>query len=161
MIRNNVAYSILIFILIGIISSCQKPVEYPIIPAIAFKELYSVPFTSSIGGTVYMTMSFTDGDGNVGLGQKDTLYPYKYNLYVTLYTKQKGVFSKYIFSDSTSNFNARIPILNANSPNKTLKGDILYKMDFLTVDTCKMDVYIVDRDMNKSNVVTTPEFVIR
>ena len=82
MIRNNVAYSILIFILIGIISSCQKPVEYPIIPAIAFKELYSVPFTSSIGGTVYMTMSFTDGDGNVGLGQKDTLYPYKYNLYV-------------------------------------------------------------------------------
>ncbi|MEI7595616.1 MAG: hypothetical protein WCK02_07710 [Bacteroidota bacterium] len=156
--KSSLFISVVVFFLV---SSCLKKEEYPVIPAISFKDLKYNHFVNSIGGTVYLTISFTDGDGNIGLTAADTVAPYDYNLFVKLFGKKNGVFEEIIFPDTTLNFNARIPILNANGSNKTLKGDIEYKMDFLTKDTLQLEVFIKDRELNESNTITTPEFVIK
>lgn len=156
--KNALFVSVFLFI---VCFSCMKKEEYPVIPAITFKEIKFNHFPNSIGGTVYLTISFTDGDGDIGLAVGDTIPPYDYNLFVKLFGKKNGVFEEIIFPDTTLNFNARIPVLNANGTNKTLKGDIEYKMDFLTKDTLQLEVYIKDKALNESNVITTPEFVIK
>ncbi len=62
--------------------SCLEDAQYPDEPTICFLSLE----TAGQGGT--MTIGFTDGDGNIGLAQSDTLAPfcpdtctYYYNLF--------------------------------------------------------------------------------
>ena len=119
---NKISFCVsLFFILFS--SACLKKEEYPIEPIISFKEMKINPHVNSIGGTVYLTISFTDGDGDIGLEVSDSIPPYDYNLFVKLFGKKNGIYEEIIFPDSTLNFNARIPVLNANGSNKTLKGD--------------------------------------
>jgi hypothetical protein len=61
-------------------------------------------------------------------------------------------------------FNARIPYLTPDDPNKAIKGIIV---DTLTLnpaplfDTIKFKFYIYDRALNKSNVDSTPPIILR
>ena len=62
---------IIVFILLsGVFYSCKKENVYPIEPAISMSpdQIYLSPAT--------ITISFTDGDGDVGLSDADTVPPY-------------------------------------------------------------------------------------
>jgi len=69
--------------------------------------------------------------------------------------------------DSTLTFNARIPILTPAGRNKNIKGDITMYLELyfarqiLKSDTIGFEIYIKDRDLNESNVVETPLFIIK
>jgi len=69
--------------------------------------------------------------------------------------------------DSSVTFNARIPYLAPAGRNKNIKGDITMSLQLyfarriLQSDTIAFEIYIVDRDLNNSNVVDTPLFVIK
>jgi hypothetical protein len=56
---------ILIFFLIAAVSGCVKPPSYPIVPHIEFKSVSSSLVKSGYTDTV--TISFTDGDGDIGV----------------------------------------------------------------------------------------------
>ena len=60
--------------------SCQKPVEYPIEPKIAY-EGFSYLFNpdSTFSGEGVISFSYTDGDGDLGLDDTDTLSPFGFN----------------------------------------------------------------------------------
>ena len=57
--------------------SCQKPVEYPIEPRIEYKDFtYLLNADSTFSGEGVIAFSYTDGDGDLGLDDADTTYPF-------------------------------------------------------------------------------------
>jgi hypothetical protein len=65
--------------------SCKKAPEYPIIPAIKFDKIrrFTIKnsFTQSLTDSICIDITFKDGDGDLGLSEQDTQYPYNaYNL---------------------------------------------------------------------------------
>jgi hypothetical protein len=68
--------------------------------------------------------------------------------------------------DLDPSFSARIPILNKEFPGKAIKGVItdtipLYLMPHPPYDTIKFEAYLYDRALNKSNVISTPEIILK
>ncbi len=145
-----------------ILSSCRKFEEYPIIPHIefvSFAKIYNDTLEAYTKGI--LTISYTDGDGDIGLKQSDTIPPYDYNFYISYFEKQNGEFVELILDPP---LNARIPMLTPSGINKSIKGEIEDEI-FLNYtsqyDTIRLEVYILDRALHKSNVIQTPEIYIK
>lgn len=92
------------------------------------------------------------------------------NFHIDFLERKNGVYSKVFFSSSTCDivdFNGRIPIFDSEHNGKSLTGTITYSLfsrgfkTILTPDTFKVQFYIYDRALNKSNVVESPEFLFQ
>jgi hypothetical protein len=139
-------------------TACIKRPDYPVQPVITFEE-----FRSFNNDTAWFIFSFTDGDGDIGLLPEETEPPYKYNFFMNYYEKQNGTFVKI---EPEIPFFYRIPYLTPEGRIKTLEGEVIVRMntyfDNLSPhDTIKFDAYLLDRALNKSNVIETPEIVVR
>lgn len=156
-----------------LLASCMKKEVYPDIPEIAFQD-----FTLQYGSRIYpdsgfLTISFKDGNGDIGFRDSDTFPPfnigsiYHYNYIIDYYEKQNGIFVKKVFDTASGlSFNARIPYLTPNDPNKSIKGFIVNTLDFHLMpapvyDTIKLKFFIYDRALNKSNVDSTPPIILK
>lgn len=157
-----------LFTAITIFSSCIKEESYPIIPEIEYQGLERIFYdTSEIATTGILAFSFQDGDGDLGLNPRDTFPPYNrngeyyYNLVIRYYEKHD---SGYVEKVLNPPYSARFPVLNPDYPDKPIKGLIV---DTLSLDpspdfdTVRFEFFIYDRALHKSNVVTTPDIVLR
>lgn len=148
------------------ISACQSFEEYPVVPHIEFESFAVIKNNQGIDSLGFLTISYTDGDGDIGLREGDTLPPYDINFYLDLYQYLDDSLRKFIFPDTNVNFNARIPDLTPSGVNKAIKGDIEYEFElyqmvpFLESDTIAFEIYILDRALHQSNVIMTPLFVL-
>ena len=164
--------------------SCQKFNEYPVEPHITFKKFTLLvdsvykpdeDTTVLISNRGVLSFSFTDGDGDLGLMDWDTLppfdknSPYYYNIVVKYYEKRNGVFEQVTHinpdgSIDTINFNGRLPYLTPTGVHKAITGIIedtlLINNPTSTYDTIKFKFYIYDRALNKSNEEETPEIIV-
>ncbi len=150
-----------------LLGSCMKKEVYPDIPEIAFERFTTEFDTGMYARRGYLTISFKDGNGDIGLrpDQKeppfDTGSIYYYNYVIDYYEKQQGTFVKIELDPP---YNARIPYLTPDDPNKAIKGIIV---DTLTLnprpvyDTIKFKFFIYDRALNKSNVDSTPPIILK
>jgi hypothetical protein len=133
-------------------AACQKQDTFPVEPVLTFKSLVAV------GDSAILNMAFTDGDGDVGLDQGDTLEPYLYNCFLEYQEKQGKEFKTIVLPIP---FNFRIPKLNPSGKAKPILGNIrvvltpTFYNPFSATDSVKFRVYITDRALNKSNVITT------
>ena len=178
---KNIAKIGLIFIAAGmmILFSCRKFEEYPVEPQIKF-DRFTLLMNTETGKTDrgVLSITYTDGDGDLGLRASDTLPPfnrgseYYYNFIVKYYEKQNGKFvevpllswnpdeQKY----DTVTFNSRFPWLTPRKGNKAIKGiinDTIYVNNPLSdFDTVKFKVSIFDRALHRSNEIETPEIVV-
>ena len=154
--------------------SCQKKVEYPIEPRITGNRVtYLMDADSTLTGEVMLSLDYTDGDGDLGLDDTDTLYPFGsndphyYNLIID-YLKWNG--SSFVESPllswnqqtgqyDTISFNARFKRLLFNDEDKAISGTIDYKMFLLNplspYDTVKLKIHIIDRALHESNSIET------
>ena len=58
-------------------AACMKPVEYPIEPQIAYEGFtYLFNADSTFSGEGILAFSYTDGDGDLGLDEADTMPPF-------------------------------------------------------------------------------------
>lgn len=148
--------------------SCMKKESYSVIPQIGFEGYYNIFDTTKIAKTGVITISFQDGDGDIGLNPSDLNPPfdtgsyYYYDYFIDLYEKKNGLFIK----DTSLNppLRYRIPDLTPNDPNKAIKGIIVDTVPLNPApvwDTIKFSMFIFDRALHKSNVVFTPEIVVR
>ena len=92
------------------------------------------------------------------------------NIYVNFYKKIRGVYQ--LINDDFSQggcvefFNSRIPVFDQENIGKSLKGDVSFAMlsqgfqQTFRNDSIKMRFYIYDRNLNKSNIAETPDFVL-
>lgn len=164
---------ILILSVILLVVSCKKKDEYPDTPSIVYESFIKLRNAQGIEEKGILEFSFTDGDGDIGLFSWDTVAPYDYNLFITYFEKQNGEFKEVVltwFNNETQqldtiNFNARIPIINHTLEDKSYKGKIEIELfinnPFSDFDTIRFDAYIVDRALNESNTITTPEIVVK
>ncbi len=166
---NRSVFVSFLFISVLISSSCVKEKSYPTTPAIKFKS-----FTHFGLDSANIIITFTDGDGDIGLSQGDTTGDFnsksKYydNFYVRyLYKATDGTFKTFqtAFGD-TLDYKYRIPkLLTGQQQKKALSGEIKVKLYApLTQDTSihniQYDIYIYDKALHKSNVVNTGTIIL-
>lgn len=167
---------ILILLALLFMTSCKRYEDYPPEPSIEYLDMTLLRDEQGIDQRGVLKFSFSDGDGNIGLYDSDTLPPYDYNLFVKYFEKQNGTFREiFLITENyindttieydTASFNGRIPILTPAGKNKAISGEIedtLFVNNPLSAfDTIMFEVYIQDRDLNKSNTIQTPPIVIK
>lgn len=163
----------LIVILVAL-AACKKKLEYPIEPKITYEGLaYLMNADSTLTGEVILHIGYTDGDGDLGLDDADTLYPFGpndphyYNLIVD-YLKWDGnafvetpllSWNQQTQSYDTISFNARFKRLVFNDEEASIYGTIDYTMMVFNPlspnDTIKFRAHIIDRALHESNVIET------
>ena len=167
-------YLIGLLLLALAVSACQKPVEYPIEPKIAYAGFtYLINPDSTFSGEGVISFSYTDGDGDLGLDDADTLPPFGfndahyYNMVVDYMKCVNGEFVKTPLlswnaqtqSYDTVSFNARFKRLRDSEEPKAISGTMDYKLTvqnpFSPNDTVKFEIRILDRALHESNVIQT------
>lgn len=158
----------LVFILVlgYVLASCNRRGEFSEIPAIEFKSLAEINGSD----TLQITIDFVDGDGDIGLNDEDTFPPYNIgsryynNIFLELMCDSSGV---WITKDLIRPLYYRIPYIDNNGPNNSLKGEISVVIEEnpfgpdipIPYDTVKYSIQIVDRALNESNVVETGLYI--
>jgi hypothetical protein len=165
-IYTKITFFLLISIVAGL-TSCIKEEQYPIIPHIEFGGFATAKDITGKDSLGAISISYTDGDGNIGLFAWDTVEPKKYNFYLKFMELVNNELVEVKPVDSTLTFNGRIPLLTPDGRNKNIKGDITMYLELyfarqiLKSDTIAFEIYIRDRDLNNSNVIETPLFLIQ
>ena len=165
--RLHICWSTAMITGILLLTSCMKKEVYPDIPEIAFQNFTTEFDTGMYAKRGYLTISFKDGNGDIGLFPEQNQPPfdtgglYYYNYIIDYYEKQHGTFVKVVLDPP---YNARIPYLTPDDPNKAIKGiivDTLVLNPRPVYDTVKFKFFIYDRALNKSNVDSTPPIILR
>ncbi len=155
---------IFFLILIIIFSiSCEKAIDFSKVPQIELKEITFKKAENILQATVKrtkITFSVIDGDGDFGLENSHIDSTSYYNLYTTLYAKIDGEFEE--VDVEIPNF--RTPFIEVQGRNKVLKATVIVLFDYprsqfietLPYDTIKYEFFVVDRALNKSNIIETP-----
>ncbi len=173
-------YLILVVAFAGLWGCVKKP-SYPIVPEIEFVSLKR--FSAGTGlDSLRLTIRFKDGDGDLGLGQDDTAFPFSffmpdgktpnpfyYNIFVNTY-RLKGTQVDTIVYPDNSTFNGRFPKLNELGGQTPLRGELTYTINifydfginpiFRRGDELFFDVRIADRRTHLSNLVQTSTVII-
>lgn len=164
---------IFIFALIALVA-CQEKVEYPIEPRITYEGLaYVINADSTLTGEVVLSIGYTDGDGDLGLDDTDTLHPfgphdpYYYNLIID-YLKWDGSafvetpllsWNQQTQTFDTISFNARFKRLVFHDDPTPISGTFDYTMAVFNPlspdDTIKFRAHIIDRALHESNTIET------
>lgn len=139
--------------------SCEKDKQFSDIPQITDLRITTSPDTA-------LLIDFRDGDGNIGLDQNDTMPPfdvdseYHNNLINRFFIAEGDEWVRYEFENE---MNGRVPNVTPTGQNKALEGTIrfeplelfLFFNDLVeSSDSVRIDTYIYDRDLNKSNVAS-------
>ena len=177
---NLIALSLVVLLA----TACREQVEYPIEPRIAYEGFtYLFNADSTFSGEGIISFSYTDGDGDLGLDDTDTLYPFGfndphyYNMVIDYLKSENGVFVKtpllspHVPSNpadtlvlyDTVTFNARFHRLRDSDEPKAISGKMEYKLTvqnpFSPNDTVKFEIRILDRAMHESNVIQTEAII--
>ena len=167
-LRTKIHFIFSLAVLIGLLSSCFKKEEYPIEPAITY-DTYTLN-----GDSLELTFNFTDGNGDLGLHDNDTLSPYdtssffQYNLYIHYFEKddQLGWVNGINLAGDTIVFPYRIEPIITKGKTKGIKGKMEVNLSHLYYnifsdqsDTIKYSIQLIDRALNKSNIVESEEIV--
>jgi hypothetical protein len=166
--KFNIFGGIFLLSLVILISGCSKEVVYSDIPAIQFKSANKLQNITGRDSALILTISYTDGDGDLGLNQEDTFPPfndsaYYNNLIAHYYEFIDNRFTEVTvndFSTDTIRFNYRFLNLTPNTKNKSIKGDIEFTINYLPTrksNRIRFKIYIFDRALHKSNEVFSPE----
>jgi len=150
-----------------VLTGCFKEEEYPVEPFI------SEPTFTNMTDSAVVSFTFTDGDGDVGLGDDELDPPYDsssifyYNLYLNYYEKddingwQQGI----DLAGNPISFKYRIERIQVKGKQRGMKGTMDVALsDFQNPfsdqsDTIKFSIQLFDRALHESNIIETVEIV--
>lgn len=174
----------ILMVVLLVANSCNRVPTFPDTPIIRFKSVTYEPRTNSEGlDRLSVTVSFQDGNGDLGLNANEQDPPFNYqnpdssinpnffNFFVTILVQQTdGSFQPYQFPEGfeSISLNSRFLRLKEDEKPAPLEGEINYAKDLAFADlpdlrnqTVKLSIFIQDRALNKSNTVESNTFVIR
>lgn len=146
-----------ILVLISVLFACKKSEQFSDIPYLEFSKYQlkdSVDALGNIAKICELHLYFTDGDGDIGLFDKDTIAPFDYNLFVNYFEMQNDSLQQINVSPP---FHIRIPNLTPSGQNKSLKVNVKYDVDitYRNSDTIKFELKLFDRALNESDWVSS------
>jgi len=147
-----------------LITGCNDKIVYSIIPEIAMsdRQVYQSPTD--------IIIAFTDGDGDIGLNQGDTIPPFDcvpdstnpdfctnlkhFNLFFYYFTNVDGVWEE---TDLALQIFYRVPLVTPRGQNKALKGEIeiAFPIEPSIADSFRFEIELIDRAFHVSNRITT------
>lgn len=144
------------------LAGCLKTEEFPVEPRIIYKSYQAHPDSSSL------TISFTDGDGDIGLDQGDTLAPFNpgspwyNNFFVDYYRLVDG---EWTLVEFPLPLYYRVPRITPSGQNKALEGDIAVRLYSAVVpqlpgDTIRFGIRLADRAQHMSNTVYSADIIV-
>lgn len=158
--------NLLLLLTVLLFTACEKSRSFPPEPYLEYTSHVIVSQDDDPVNFPFdyadVELYFTDGDGNMGQDKEfigvaccDTCDFYC-NLFVDVYSKIDGSWSEMY------EYNARIDDMTPQSQDLTLEGKIQYKVSLSGrfSDTVRIDMKIVDRDMNYSSIASTPEIYV-
>lgn len=168
------ALSLVFFFYLCLAPGCMKKEDYPDVPHIKYERFDLISNEAGIIQRGVFTFSYTDGDGNIGLKNEETIKPYDYNLFISYFEKINGAFEEiFIIHEipegdtiryDTTFLHGRIPMLTPEGKSKAIKGEIsdtlIVNNPNSTRDTIQFKLYIMDRALNKSNTIQSPEIIL-
>lgn len=150
---------LLIFLFTITYIGCVKKKGYPTTPEIEYKY-----FTPYVGDSADFSVKFTDGDGDIGVDESDTTK----TLYVNYYYKDT-ITQKYIgYYNPLTNDTLKTGYV-VKKPSDAYKGipitgEVRVRIQKYRhskkIKNIRYVVYLLDAAGNKSNVITTPDFVV-
>jgi len=179
-----------VFCLFSLLVSCVADPNYSNIPAIAYEKIEKSTLVDALGNQqidINCTISYIDGDGDLGLSVTDSMPPFHlgdsvlvdglkvfepnmfyYNYFIDVYKKNDGVFEKIVFPDGDLGYKGRFPRLTNVGYATPIDGQISYSMRFAPAltslyeigDTLYFEIRIYDRARNISNKAITSEIVL-
>lgn len=153
-----------VFAVLFLVWGCGKESDLPPEPEIEFVSFEIREVDETNHG--FLTISFRDGDGDIGLDPLDTFPPHdpgnKYynNLFLDLYYKINGEWVPWEPAEPGLDYHTRIADITPEGRNKALEGEIEYNLGYFEViegDTMMFEIYLVDRELNYSNIVQSDE----
>lgn len=161
--NNRIFY--FIFVTVGLLS-CLKNESFPDTPVISMRA------QEFIGDSAYFAIDFTDGDGDFGLNDgefegDDYDCAKYYNIFMKYYELDNGVWELYELDPCVDPdyvpYYFRAPYAEPTGQNKTQKGFVEVEIGNWAIntgkDTCRFEIYLVDRAQNKSNVIYSTTLV--
>lgn len=169
----------------GLLTSCLQAPEYPITPNIDFKDIQVV--RNNPGGgqtpvdTVKISVDFTDGDGDLGLGEEEKGAPYNPsdangnynrttdNYFIKAYRRASPSqeFEEFV-AGTPQGYNSRFPkLFSSDAKPGPLKGTLTLTLNlflgspFRPGEEVRFEVSIMDRALNESNKITTASYVVQ
>lgn len=122
----------------------------------------------------YYCSNYVINENDIGIA--DTFYvepnEFHHNISIKFFVRKNGEYTEFDFETAFDplcgeTFNGRYPLLNPDGRERPLEGTLKYKMQsagfelIFRQDTLMLEVFIYDRSLNKSNVIQTPDFVLR
>jgi hypothetical protein len=150
------------------LAGCPTPRTLPDVPRVEFKSFILEMKINALNQEILtgtLTFDFEDGDGDIGFEASpdslDAPDSVKYNLFLTLHEMVNGVYRNVDTSELLSLPYYRIPPLDREGQNKTLKGEISVDIEYFKIDydTLRYSFYLLDREYHRSNVDTTDQIV--
>ena len=150
------------------LTGCPTPKTLPDVPRVEYKSFILEPKINVLNQEILtgtLTLDFEDGDGDIGFeASPDSLHlpdSLKYNLFLTLHEMVNRVYREVDTSELFTPPYYRIPPLDREGQNKTLKGEIAVDIEYFTIeyDTLRYSFYLMDRAFHRSNVDTTDEII--
>lgn len=173
------------------LQSCTEKPSFSTTPEIEYAGIQHISFfrdgivPARFSDSIYISIKFRDGDGDLGLNTDETAPPYadttetgeinKYrsNFFWEVLRKENGEFVSFPLSENTPQ---RFPYLNEESTEGgPLEGILRFGFEVFPTeheqvnpgrnairrfDTLKFRVNIADRALNESNIIETDEVVV-
>ncbi|SHN17159.1 hypothetical protein SAMN04488057_10938 [Cyclobacterium lianum] len=91
-----------------------------------------------------------------------------YNIFVKFFIKRGGSYTEFNWSDPPyfTTFNGRFPRMLEEERTRAIEGQIRYSMlslgwnSIFRTDTIRLELQVQDRALNRSNVVSSPDFTL-
>ena len=133
--------------------ACKKRESFSDIPYLEFSHYElkdSVDALGNITKLCELHIYFTDGDGDIGLFNDDTIAPYDYNLFVNYFEMHNDSLQQINVNPP---YHIRMPNLTPTGQNKSLKVDVKYDVNvtYRNSDTIKFELKLFDRALNESD----------
>ncbi len=142
--------------------ACKKRESFSDIPYLEFTKYElkdSVDALGNITKLCELHIYFTDGDGDIGLFNDDTIAPYDYNLFVNYFEMHNDSLQQINVNPP---YHIRMPNLTPTGQNKSLKVDVKYDVNvtYRNSDTIKFELKLFDRVLNESDWVSSSLIIL-
>ena len=142
--------------------ACKKRESFSDIPYLEFSHYElkdSVDALGNITKLCELHIYFTDGDGDIGLFNDDTIAPYDYNLFVNYFEMHNDSLQQINVNPP---YHIRMPNLTPTGQNKSLKVDVKYDVNvtYRNSDTIKFELKLFDRALNESDWVSSSLIIL-